>query len=102
MMSLPHRHKQHKAFQVLSTYERNVNTRIPIPLHYFHFFQLLTELLYNRPFFPNTKYENNPLQNLCKMGAITQGHSNYILFQIGGFNPNQLNQVSGIQVYNKC
>jgi len=72
-------------------------TRIPIPLHYFHFFQLLTELLYNRPFFSNTKYVNEPLKKLCKTGAITQGLCTYILFQIGGFNSNQINQVSGIQ-----
>ncbi|KDR15392.1 Lipase 3 [Zootermopsis nevadensis] len=53
---------------------------------------LLTEFLYNRQFFPNTKFINGPLRTLCKTGAITQGLCTNILFQIGGFNSNQINQ----------
>ncbi|XP_069668914.1 lipase 3-like [Periplaneta americana] len=53
---------------------------------------MLTELLYNRAFFPNTKYVNGPLRTLCKTGAITQGLCTNILFQIGGFDSNQINQ----------
>lgn len=53
---------------------------------------LLTELVYNRPFFPNTKYVNGPLRTLCKTGAITQGLCTNIIFQIGGFSSNQINQ----------
>jgi hypothetical protein len=60
-------------------------------------FQLLTELLYNRPFFPKTKYVNGPLQKLCKTGAVTQGLCTNILFQIGGFNSHQINQVSSVK-----
>ncbi|KAJ9595453.1 hypothetical protein L9F63_013364 [Diploptera punctata] len=53
---------------------------------------MITELLYNRPFFPNSKYVNWPLRTLCKTGAVTQGLCTNILFQIGGFNSNQINQ----------
>jgi hypothetical protein len=58
---------------------------------------MLTELIYNRPFFPNSKYVNRPLRMLCKTGAITQGLCTNILFQIGGFNSNQINQVSAVK-----
>ncbi|PSN43337.1 hypothetical protein C0J52_14182 [Blattella germanica] len=53
---------------------------------------IITEFLYNRPFFPQSKYVNGPLRTLCKTGAITQGLCTNILFQIGGFNSNQINQ----------
>lgn len=48
----------------------------------------------NWPFFPNKKVSNGLLKAFCKRGTITQTMCTNTLFQIGGFNSNQLNQVS--------
>ncbi|KDR15390.1 lipase 3-like [Zootermopsis nevadensis] len=53
---------------------------------------VLFDFVSNWPFFPNKKLSNGLLGTFCKIGTITQSMCTNTLFQIGGFNTNQLNQ----------
>ncbi|XP_033608694.1 lipase 3 isoform X2 [Cryptotermes secundus] len=53
---------------------------------------VLFDMVSNWPFFPNKKFSNGLLEAFCKRGTITQKMCTNTLFQIGGFNSNQLNQ----------
>ena len=49
----------------------------------------------NLPFFPN-KLSSGLIGSFCNTATITQTMCTNMLFQIGGFNSKQLNQVSEI------
>ncbi|PSN43336.1 Lipase 3 [Blattella germanica] len=55
---------------------------------------VIFDMVLNWPFFPNREFSNGLLKKFCKKGSMMQEMCTNTLFQIGGFNSEQLNQVS--------